>query len=83
MSFRVVDEGTMSRLVCAILRFSSYVPERTYNWRQNEHLTRMVDFKCVDMWCGSRLFCNVVWMLTLVGEMSMQGLRKHYSITRG
>jgi len=83
MRFAVVDVSMMSRLACAILRCFLYGPERTYLGRQNEHSTGMGNFKYVDMWCQSRLYCNVVWMLMCVGEMLMQGLRKHCSITRG
>ena len=83
MRLAVVDASTMLRLVCAILRCFSYAPERMYLRQQNKHWTGIVDFKCVLRWCQGRLYCNVFLMLMRVGEMSMQGLRKHCSITRG
>jgi len=74
MRLAVVNAIMMWRLACGILTCFSYVPERIYLGGQNEQLTGIVDFNCVDVWYRSRWYCNFVWMLTRVGKMSMQGL---------
>ena len=50
MRFALVALSTMSRLVCAILRYFCYAREWMHLGGQNAHSMGIVDFTCVDIW---------------------------------